>query len=81
MRIGLINFPPFAKDEYAEVKFNKVVSAEPSEIDKSSSGIDEHKEKGSYKFKHREEIERNIELFDLNRNIGHISKPNIINSN
>jgi len=49
-----------------------------SEIDKSSCGIDEHKEKGSYKFKHKEEIERNIELFDLNRNIGHISKVELI---
>ena len=39
MRIGLINFPPLIKDEYADVSFNKVVSAEPSDIDKSSFGF------------------------------------------
>ena len=38
MRIGLIFFPPFTKIQQAEVSFNKVVSADPKEIDNNSSG-------------------------------------------
>ena len=33
MMIGLISFPPFTNEEYAEVKFKRVVSADPREID------------------------------------------------
>ena len=39
MSIGSTRFPPFTNTEYAEVRFNNVVSADPKEIDKSSSGL------------------------------------------
>lgn len=49
-----------------------------SEMDKNKDGIDEHKLQGSYEFKHKGELEQNIALFDLNRNIGHIDKIELV---
>ena len=37
--IGWIIFPPFTKDEYADVSFNNVVSVDPNDIDNNSSGF------------------------------------------
>ena len=39
---------------------------------------DEHKQEGSYKFSHLEELKQSVRLFDLNRAIGHIEKVELV---
>ena len=39
INIGETNFPPLTNAEYAELSFNKVVSADPKEIDNKASGL------------------------------------------
>ena len=39
IKIGLTSFPPFKNEQYAVVNFNKVVSADPSDIESSSLGL------------------------------------------
>ncbi len=39
---------------------------------------EEHKQEGSYEFPHLEELKRSVQLFDLNRPIGHIEKVELV---
>lgn len=48
------------------------------EMDRDSDEITEHKVQGAYKFEHLSELQKNIELFDLNRNLGHIHKMELV---
>ncbi len=48
------------------------------EMDQDGDAISEHKVKGAYKFEHLAELQKNIELFDLNRNLGHINKLELV---
>lgn len=54
---------------------------ELTEIDCEGNAIAEHKMEGAYKFEHISELQHNIELFDLNRNLGHISKMELVKGN
>ncbi|WP_113907285.1 TylF/MycF/NovP-related O-methyltransferase [Aliidiomarina celeris] len=46
--------------------------------DVGDGATSEHKIKGAYKFEHITELKKNIELFDLNRNLGHIDKVELV---
>lgn len=47
--------------------------------DAKGAGVpSEHKQEGSYKFSHMDELKESIELFDLNRSIGHIEKVELV---
>jgi hypothetical protein len=48
------------------------------EMDRDSDETTEHKVQGAYKFEHLSELQKNIELFDLNRNLGHIHKMELV---
>lgn len=48
------------------------------EMDRDGDASSEHKVKGAYKFEHLSELQQNIELFDLNRNLGHINKMELV---
>lgn len=49
-----------------------------SEKDQDIQAVGEHKCEGAYKFQGEEELRKNIDLFDMNRNIGHIDKLQLV---
>lgn len=51
---------------------------ELTEKDNDGEAITEHKSKGAYKFENLAELQTNIELFDLNRTLGHINKVELV---